>query len=141
MLLASNAFAPRKELDASQPHDQPAPDAERIGRQPGAWARLEAAAPHQPDADVFHLWSENEPAFHLFRSVETQFVYDQGLPTGLDYCRVRSAPAFRRIARDLRESVFEDICWMERAWLRERIRLHNEAVARARQRSGPALPR
>lgn len=140
MLLASNAFA-RKEPDASQPHDQPDPETERIGRQPGAWARLEMAAPRQPDADVFYLWVENEPAFHLFRSVETQFVYDQGLPTGLDYCRVRSAPAFRSIPRDKRESVFEDVCCMERAWLRERIRLHNEAVARARQRSGPALPR
>lgn len=143
MLLASNAFATKEPRDATQQHDQPDGEGERIGRQPGAWARLEKAAPaRRPEDDTFDLWRENEPAFVLFRSVETQFVYDQGLPTGLDYSRVRAAPAFRRIPRGQREDVFEDVCWIERAWLRERVRMHNEAVEKARQRSEAArMPR
>ncbi len=73
--------------------------------------------------EVFELWSEHLPALRLFRAVETQFCFSEGQPTGLNYCGVRAAPAFRRLPRDRREDVFEDVCTMERAWIRKRMEL------------------
>ena len=71
-----------------------------------------------------------DAALRLFRAVETQFCWADGQPTGLDYVRVRAAPAFRRLARSEREDVFEDVCVMERAWIRKTLAL---AVERRRE--------
>ena len=79
---------------------------------------------------VFELWPEHVAALRLFRAVEPQFCWADGQPTGLDYVRVRAAPAFRRLARSEREDVFEDVCVMERAWIRKTLAL---AVERRRE--------
>jgi len=82
-------------------------------------------------AETFTLWPEHLPALRLFRAVETQFVWADGQPTGLDYCRVRAAPAFRRLPRNQRELVFEDVCVMEGAWIRKTLSLIAERRAAA----------
>lgn len=74
------------------------------------------------------LWVEHEPAYHLFQSMGTQWRYGTNGPTGLDYAGVRASPQFRRLARDQRELVFEDVCIVERAWLVEK----HERAARYR---------
>ena len=74
---------------------------------------------------VFELWPEHVAALRLFRAVETQFCWADG-----HYVRVRAAPAFRRLARSEREDVFEDVCVMERAWIRKTLAL---AVERRRE--------
>lgn len=84
----------------------------------------------QPSA-TFELWPEHLPALQLFRAVETQFRWSDGQPTGLDYTGVRASPAFRRLPRDKREDVFEDVCAMERAWIRKTLALAAERRANA----------
>lgn len=71
----------------------------------------------QPADDEFALWPEALPVFNLFQACSTQWRHGPMGPTGFDYMGIRCSPAFRRLARDQRESVFEDLCIMERAWL------------------------
>ena len=47
----------------------------------------------------------------------SQWRYDFGQRTGLDYAGVRASPEFRRIKRRKREAVFADLCTIEREWL------------------------
>jgi len=100
----------------------------------GAWDRIAAMQAQQQAAQpaaTFELWPEHLPALRLFRAVETQFRWCESQPTGLDYTGVRAAPAFRRLPRDTREDVFEDVCTMERAWIRKTLALAAERRANA----------
>ena len=76
------------------------------------------------------------PALSLFRAVETQFRWQDGAPTGLDYCGVRAAPAFRALPRDRREAVFADVCVMERPWINATVR---DIIARRQSAQGAGL--
>lgn len=129
MLLAANAFA-ADEGDPDEQQHEPEPDETAPPRQQAdAWAAV-ADFQRQQQAEgaleeVFHLWPEHEAALQLFQAVETQFQRtNEGLPTGLDYCRVRAHPAFRALPRAEREAVLADVATMEPAWIRERVRLH-----------------
>lgn len=72
----------------------------------------------------------------LFFGVQTQWRFASGggmgggstVPTGLDYTAVRASPAFRRLPRATRESTFDEVCVMERAWVAEAGRLAREAM-------------
>jgi hypothetical protein len=136
VLLAANAFSQGESDEPQQADDASDPEAAKFAG--GAWAALAAKRQHHgsddPDAHAFDLWRECAPALDLFLAVETQFRYDEGLPTGLDYASVRSSPAFRAIARSERESIFADVCVIERAWVNERVR---RAIER-RRRAAPS---
>ena len=87
-------------------------------------------APPPPGLE-FVLWPEHQAAFILFRSVSTQWRYGHAGPTGLDYLGVRASPAFRRLPSASRETTFDDVTAIERAWLAEHYRLAEERRARA----------
>ena len=66
------------------------------------------------------------PAFNVWIAVQTQWRHGFNGPSGLDYAGVRAAPAFRRTPAAEREALFEDLCVMERATLREFDRMRQE---------------
>lgn len=112
-----------------------------MARQQGALAALAVIAARQAAAQqvdgpgIFRLWPEHVPALQLWQSVETQLRWDDGQPTGLDYWGVRCSPAFRKLPRDQRESIFEDVCTMERAWIAAKLKKLAADRARIAQRA------
>lgn len=115
-------------------------DERDAGRQPaqatrndlrGGLARFLGSA-NAATAPEFHLWPEHVDALVLWQAVQSQWrmVAEVGV-TGLDYSGVRACPAFRALPRMRRESIFEDLCTVERAALREWSEMREE-----RRRSG-----
>lgn len=67
--------------------------------------------------DVFWLWPENEPIWQLWLFVQTLWVTDQGIRTGLNYSGVEVCMRHRPIPRGERNDWFVSLQGMEIAAL------------------------
>lgn len=71
------------------------------------------------DDDEFWLWPENEEAFWIWCSLQTQWVMGMAGPTGLNYSGVESFLRMRGVGKKKRHQLFGMILVMERAALDE----------------------
>lgn len=78
---------------------------------------------HEEDRE-FCVWEENWPSIQAFLLVRTQWIRDQGVPTGLNYASVDIA--LRRHRVEEADRIFGDLTLMETAilatWATERER-------------------
>lgn len=86
----------------------------------GAWVSI-ATRQTPVVAEEFLLWPEHERALDLWKEVQGSLRWDQGLPTGLIWVDVRAHPATRRIPREEREGVLQDLSVLERAWIEGKL--------------------
>lgn len=71
------------------------------------------------EEDEFWLWPESEEAFHLWLSLQTQWVIGQGGPAGLHYPGVETSMRMSGVRRNQQPRLFGLIQAMERAALDE----------------------
>jgi len=71
------------------------------------------------DDDEFWLWPENEDAFLLWLSIQTQWVMGAAGPAGLNYSGVEACMRMQGVGKKQQRQLFESIWTMECAALEE----------------------